>query len=470
MKKFKHILEWMICCILLFGLLYRINDVFRYKIQQNDSFKLLYELDDDTVDVLMLGCSSVYTSINPHILYDDYGIASFVLGQGGLLINYDYYYLVEALKTQSPKILILDTLGLRVNRNVPEYTNMNYTAGLKISKNKMDLFYNEIPKEQWVDLLLQFPIYHSRYSELSSVDFLPWRGDKMHCYEKGESINWTTEKAEFEYSLDVNSIVEKTEIPAKAKEYFTMVIDLARENDIEVVLYAAPYAISEEEQKKQVWVKEYAQENGLRYIDGNSLAEEIGIKIPEDLLQDGMHLNYEGNIKVSRFIGAYLNDNFDLPDRRNDERYLSWEIGANYYNETYANFQLKLITSFQEYVENIIKNDNYTIIMTKVGECDQSFDNYELTASLENNQIAVWQSGKLAYILPDSDTWYMELSKRDTVTLIKNQESREWYHCYINEVEYGQINNAVNILVYDNLLEQPIEKSYWTNFESDKNQ
>lgn len=467
-RKIKCIIAWILCCTFLVSTIYKINDIFRFKIQQYDSFKLFYELDKDTVDVLAIGCSSLYQSINPHILYDEYGISSFTLGQGGLLTNYDYYYLVEALKTQSPQVLILDTVGLRVNKEIPQNIAMNFTSGLKLSKNKIDLFWNEIPIEQWKELLLKYPMYHSRYNELSSADFLPWRGEKAHQYDKGEIIAWTTDEADFEYTLDANAVKTKREPTEETINYLLKILDLAQKNNIEVVLYAAPYAISEEEQELQVWVKEFAIENGILYIDGNVQREEIGVQIPQDILQDGYHLNHEGNKKVSKYIGEFLINNFDLPDRRNDDQYYSWQMGAECYKETNRNFVLKSIVSFQKYLDKVFENDNYTVVIIKVGECDDMFDSVEVVGALESNEAVIWNHGKLTYILPDSDTWYTECSSRDTLTLIKQNDM--WNHLYVNDIEYGLANNAVNFFVYDNLLETVVESAYWTDIEKEKNQ
>ena len=44
------------------------------------TMKGFYDLDDDTIDVMFLGSSSVYRTISPMILWEDYGITSYDYG------------------------------------------------------------------------------------------------------------------------------------------------------------------------------------------------------------------------------------------------------------------------------------------------------------------------------------------------------------------------------------------------------
>ena len=76
------------------------------------TFVGFYEMERDTVDVLFLGSSHAAAAFSPQELYDGYGITSYNLGseQQNLLIT--YYWLKEALRYQSPKVVVLDCLML----------------------------------------------------------------------------------------------------------------------------------------------------------------------------------------------------------------------------------------------------------------------------------------------------------------------------------------------------------------------
>ncbi len=67
-----------------------------------------YELDKNQVDVLCIGSSHVYYGINTCQLFEDYGIASYLLASPGQPVWISYYLLEEALKTQYPRLVVLD--------------------------------------------------------------------------------------------------------------------------------------------------------------------------------------------------------------------------------------------------------------------------------------------------------------------------------------------------------------------------
>lgn len=61
----------------------------------------------------------------------------------------------------------------------------------------------------------------------------------------------------------------------------------------------------------------------VAYLDLN-LISEIDINWESDSYDGGEHLNYNGAVKVSSFIGNYLKENYNLPDHREDDSFASW--------------------------------------------------------------------------------------------------------------------------------------------------
>ena len=67
-----------------------------------------YELEDNTVDVLFLGSSHAFEDFNTGTLWDEYGMSSFILAGSVQPMWNTYFYLKEALKTQTPKLIVLE--------------------------------------------------------------------------------------------------------------------------------------------------------------------------------------------------------------------------------------------------------------------------------------------------------------------------------------------------------------------------
>ena len=96
--------------ILILGIvLGYVNKVFKVKYSDGIySVTKFYELEDDTVDVLILGSSHAFENFNTGILWDEYGIASYILAGSLQPMWNTYYYLKEALKTQTPELIVLE--------------------------------------------------------------------------------------------------------------------------------------------------------------------------------------------------------------------------------------------------------------------------------------------------------------------------------------------------------------------------
>ena len=106
----KHIIQGLIF-LLLFGVgLLGLYKVFNWKDTSGDylsSMEQMYNLPNDVIDVAFFGPSVVYCGINPAVLWDEAGIASFNAAISGQDREASYYYIKEFLKKQSPKVVFV---------------------------------------------------------------------------------------------------------------------------------------------------------------------------------------------------------------------------------------------------------------------------------------------------------------------------------------------------------------------------
>ena len=68
----------------------------------------LYRQPANSIDVLTVGTSLAYAGINTNVLWEEYGIASYNLCSAEQPFWVSYYTIKEALKTQRPKLILLD--------------------------------------------------------------------------------------------------------------------------------------------------------------------------------------------------------------------------------------------------------------------------------------------------------------------------------------------------------------------------
>ena len=122
-------------------------------------------------------------------------------------------------------------------------------------------------------------------------------------------------------------IKSKDDIPEEVIKYEK----LCEENDIELVLLAVPSQKSWSFTKYSM-VKLLADSKGLEFIDFN-IDNDLDIDWATETKDKGNHLNYWGAVKVSAYLGEYMEKTGLLTDHRGDSEYKSWTTAYGIYKE-----------------------------------------------------------------------------------------------------------------------------------------
>ena len=118
-KRAFKVLKCLIFCLLAVLMVHGINRVLKIKGQEYGVYSPyaqyggFYEMEKNTVDVLFLGSSHCYCGFSPQEFYDRCGIRSYNLGSSRQSTWLSYYWLREALKTQTPQAVVMDVCGDR---------------------------------------------------------------------------------------------------------------------------------------------------------------------------------------------------------------------------------------------------------------------------------------------------------------------------------------------------------------------
>ena len=146
----------MICFIVILTvvLLYT-NRVFKVKYGDGiyDVTKF-YELENETVDVLILGSSHAFEDFNTGTLWSEYGMAAYVLGGSVQPMWNTYYYLKEALKTQKPQLIVLEGYtAVYESEFIDDSRIIKNNYGLKWSRDKVNSIKISAPEARWNEFL-----------------------------------------------------------------------------------------------------------------------------------------------------------------------------------------------------------------------------------------------------------------------------------------------------------------------------
>lgn len=336
MKLFYRIFIKLILFFVFFCLFFSYTSyVFVPKGKNHDSrVDHFYKQHKNTVDVLFIGSSSFLRGISPITMWDSYGFTSYNRSTPTQNPIVTYYYLVESLKYQHPKVVVIDPIWLDkildVDKNEPR---LRIAADrMRFSKEKILLTLDVIKisdKQDIISYLFPLTYYHSRWNELTIDDFKLNKSADYTIY-KGLLPSFIVKDFEVPNDYMEMSLTTAT-VSSDSLDYYNKIIKLCNENDIPVVLLTLPrygtwnYA-------KHLTATNYANENNLIYIDYSlpNLYEEVKFDVKKDFL-DANHLNTFGAQKVSEHLGGFLQETYHLPDKRNDPLYKQWNFDYEYF-------------------------------------------------------------------------------------------------------------------------------------------
>ncbi len=423
------------------------------------SVESLYDLEEDVVDVLFLGSSHCYCTINNATLWEEQGIAGFSLAISGQDIASTYHCLVEALKTQTPKVICVEAYNATIEGYGVVGNLYRNTLSLKYSANFYNAVNSMVAEEEKADYWLKWPIIHTRYAELQRGDFQ--RDYPAYLgYSAGFETNPMSEVVLYEGN-------EPLAIPEESEMWLRKIIALAKENHIPICLFLSPCIAGEKEQRQFLYIEQIAREEGAAYLNTLQHNAEIGIDVSKDFI-DGNHTNYFGSQKVTKYMGEYLKDNYVLEDRRGDSRYQLWEEDAEIREHEWQNHLLQSVQDVKGYLDLIGTMKNYTVLIATSGEYQvEGFDLYDClqTAGIgeefyESDRVWIFDNQQLTYTSSAANLLeHQNLAGGGDLLVSSNAGAKS---IVINKQECKKVNNGINIVVYDNLLDIVVDKVGFT--------
>ncbi len=296
----------------------------------------LYEQPDHTVDVLVLGTSLGYAGVNTNVLWEEYGIAAYDLCGAEQPFWVSRFYLEEALKTQSPKLIILDA---KASTYTQEYSKRGRTIlstfGIRDLGVRLRAIQACVSAEDFWSFAIAWPQIHTNYKDVTADHFVypPDNG--------GRGSDWKgyIESTETEQHEKPSLVWAETRVPmqARQRQYLEEMLTIANEAGIPVLVIGIPNPDYANDHLYYNDLFAVAQEYGAQVINYNDPDLRVRLTYSSDFA-DWQHLNVKGSVKLSRRLGSDLMANYDLPDRRGDERYISYDICAEHWYEKFPEY------------------------------------------------------------------------------------------------------------------------------------
>lgn len=297
-------------------------------------FTTYRKLNEDTVDAVWIGTSGVDRYWLAPKAYEEHGITLFTLASDAMPTWLFTNVIEEAYAHQNPELIIVDmraygqsntkasTMDVRARR-VLDAMDFFSSNRIKTAFRTMEVIHETFEEEPRFELsyLLPYIKYHTMWQEegYSVANHLDNTGDAY----LGFFMNASASVKRSAMEKVVHDAERYEALDPVAENSLYDLLDYAKTNNIELLFVDTPHFKAEKEMGRSNALVKILKEEGANYInfcetdaEGNFVN---GLTLdPEADFYNAGHVNFYGAEKFTETFAAYLDEHYDLPDRRND--------------------------------------------------------------------------------------------------------------------------------------------------------
>lgn len=286
---------------------------------------MLYDaVEEDSIDVIYIGSSAVYTFFDVMSIWETYGITSMSHGVSAMPFDFVIPYIQAAQTTQSPQLYVVELRSLMREEMYTHVFDAHYgthqadvaintLSYLPVSTSKLEAIGNS-PYLQTgsyhhaLDILFNHTVFLERVETKDEVEPLYYMGNQKLSYLT------TDVSAEYQTLLETRQeTVLPQSVTPQGQERLQELFQYAEQAGIQLCFTFSPYVSENETRDAAVrqGLVDYITENGYVCKDFNEDLLELDLA-PASEFQDLYHVNAVGAKKYSLHTMAFLMENFDL--------------------------------------------------------------------------------------------------------------------------------------------------------------
>ena len=317
----------------------------------------------DSIDVLFLGASEMYSGWAPGLAYEEYGFTSYPYCVSAAPVTMWKYMLEDALRTQSPELVVIDPYGATLEENdsnfglfnpSPKYQFLNMVpfSAKKIEMvNKMCAGMSAMEKMSY---LFPFVKHHDNISDYV-VNYTSSKEIRQGKTSELKGMRTLTTCFTDVATIQTNTINEVSPITPTAEKYLDEFLRYCTENNIKVMFVHFPSTIYEgsgiqEANRKSNYVGRIVQSRGFEYINLQDRIVQMGIQAQEDFYSQN-HLNVKGQKKVTKYLGKMIDGRIKKKQQTSTTK-KSWQEASQSYEKYYSYACSRIEEGSVEYIED----------------------------------------------------------------------------------------------------------------------
>ena len=262
----------------------------------------------DSLDYLYLGSSYGYCDVSPGIIYGESGLTGYALCGPVQTLSITAAYLEEALKTQSPKRVFVETSGLQFEKyGGYSQANIDYMPN---SIQRLKATFTAAEPELRTGLLFPLYFYHDRWKSVNFEEMVRSSVPLEKCGYKGYTGMYG--------AYGAADLGPQVRLPAKQAQYaenlqeLGIIAKICQKNNIPLTVVIHPtYCRLPEETRLQMRNDVLSLGSGVSFYDWTTGLSAMGIN-ENYHFYDAAHLNRDGAKIFSRWLGRLMTEDLGM--------------------------------------------------------------------------------------------------------------------------------------------------------------
>lgn len=331
-----------------------------------ERIKGFYLEDRDSVDVVFIGASEVYSDFSSCYAYEKFGFTSYPIATQANVVQSLKTQIKTAIKEQNPKLIVVELNGALYGDDEPlekEANFRNYVDNIPLDADKAELI-SECVTENQLEYYLPIIKYHSVWNGFPKR--LKWSLSIMQDYVRGYNYlkgvkNKTeiyTEKQKV-YNDSLKNDDTKKALTEKSEMYLRDCLEYCKSENIENIVFVRfPHIVVGkmlERFYRSNTVGDIIAEYGYDYLNFEKNFDDTGLDVNTDFYNID-HLNIYGQIKFTEYLGEYIQNKYGISESTlSPSQKEEWDTCAKYY-DAYKEYNIALIEDHEskEIGENFI--------------------------------------------------------------------------------------------------------------------
>ncbi len=327
--------------------LFLLNDLFLRRIDHNSLRVDGYYLEDkDSLDVVMLGASDVYTCFSSGRAYQDYGFTSYPFATQSITASGTITALKEVVRTQSPELIMVEInaflYGTDNNESIEAHMR-KLVDNIPLTKNKIEFISKNVKPDEQPEYYFPLIKYHSIWKEYPYQ--LKMVSARLRERNRGTSLfkGYRTTATMFRPKDKVlnDKIIDDNKTKAltpSLENKLREMLDYCKSENLNVVFMRNPHLVYKrtyDRVRRCNRAAEIINSYGYDFINLERDWKKIGIDTKTDFYNYD-HLNVYGAVKVTEYLSKIIRDKYGVTPREiSDKLKEEWRNAATYFNKIY---------------------------------------------------------------------------------------------------------------------------------------